>query len=257
MTGIIVIPEGEHSLTVGPSSAERALNCLASVTLPGPSPHTEYAAEGTAAHTLSEWVRNERKHASHWRGKVLQVGEYTFKVGKAMIEGVMSFVEACESLPGVPMVEARVAYEELVPGGFGTLDDARMVDGTCVITDLKYGKGVEVRAADNMQLKLYALGLYFTYGWAIDFDKFVLRISQPRRDIFEEWPTTLGKLLEWGYDWVRPRARIALAGSTDFKAGAWCKFCKWKTECPTRARYKAEYERSPEAPQEAFVNLDS
>ncbi|HEV2178383.1 MAG TPA: DUF2800 domain-containing protein [Stellaceae bacterium] len=254
MSEVIVIPPGAHSV-LGPSSAERWLNCPGSVLLPGPAPQTEYAAEGTAAHTLSEWVRNGRP-LSEFKGKILQVGEYQFKVGKNMTDSVQTFVDSVSKLPGAPLIEGRVAYEELVPGGFGTLDDARLQGDTCVITDFKHGKGVAVDAKDNAQLKLYALGLHFTYGWIGPFTKFLLRISQPRLASASEEETSLGKLLQWGWDVVRPAAARALLPGAEIKAGSWCKFCKAKETCSVRAAYKVSFERSPDSPDDAFINLE-
>lgn len=233
---IIVIPEGEHS-DYGPSSSERWMNCPGSKG----SGQSKYAAEGTAAHSLSEWVRMERKPAAHWRGKILRVGDYDFKVGKSMIDSVTTFVEDVEKIPGAAVIEGRVRYDELVPGAFGTLDDARIKDDLCVITDLKHGKGVVVGAEDNSQLMLYALGLFFNYNWAFSFDQFVLRICQPRRKHFVESRLSLGTLLKWGYDTVRPAYRRAIV-STERKAGPWCKFCGLKNECSERARYKMEHD---------------
>lgn len=252
MTDVIVIPEGEHSVR-GPSSSERWLNC-------GDSEgggQTKYAAEGSAAHTLSEWVRNEGKPAEHWKGVTLRVGSFDFKVGPSMIKSVNTFVEACAKIPGASIVEGRVHYEELVEGGFGTLDDARVQDGLCVVTDLKHGRGVFVVAKDNPQLKLYALGLFFQLKWLYSFDKILLRIQQPRRHNFDEEETTLGKLLEWGYDVVRPRAQLLAEGKLkdQLKAGPWCRFCGKKNTCSVRAAYKAEHDRSPDSPDEAFVDL--
>ena len=255
MSEVIVIAEGEHSI-LGPSSAERWLNCPGSVLLPGPSPQTEYAAEGSAAHWLSEQVRNENRPASNWKGAILQVGEYQFKVGKNMIDSVTTFVESVGKLPGAPVIEGRVAYEELVPGGFGTLDDARIEDGLCTITDFKHGKGVQVEAKDNSQLKLYGIGVFFQYQWIFHFDKFLLRISQPRLKHFEEFEISLGHLLQWGYDTVRAGAKLCLTPGAPLKAGSWCKFCKAKLTCSVRAKYKAEHERSPDSPEQAFVNLE-
>jgi hypothetical protein len=233
---VIVVPEGEHS-SHGPSSAERWMNC------PGSKGggQSKYAAEGTAAHSLSEWVRTEKKPASHWKGKIIRVGEYDFKVGKSMIDSVTTFVDDVEKIKGVPVVEGRVYYDDLVPGAFGTLDDARLRDDICVITDLKHGKGVVVEAKDNAQLKLYALGLYFGYRWMFSFSTFVLRICQPRRKHFVESETTLGSLLQWGYDVVRP-AYARSVSSSERHAGPWCKFCGLKNECSERARYKMEHE---------------
>lgn len=220
-------------------------------------PSTEYASEGVAAHTLSEWVREQKKPASHWKGTVLKVGEFEFKVGKAFIEGVQTFVDDCEELPGVPVIEGQVAYGELVEGGFGTLDDARIQDGMCVVTDLKFGRGVQVYAKDNPQIKLYALGLFFTHGWAFEFDRFVLRISQPRLHHFEEDEISLGHLLQWGYDVVRPAAKRALKPGAEIKAGSHCKFCPLKDTCAVRAAYKTTFERSPDSPEQAFINLEA
>lgn len=229
---VIVIPEGEHS-SFGPSSAERWMNCPGSKG----SGQSKYAAEGTAAHSLSEWVRTEGKPAKHWKGKIIRVGDYDFKVGKSMIDSVTTFVEDVEKIPGAPVIEGRVRYDDLVPGAFGTLDDGRLKDDLCVITDLKHGKGVVVGAQENPQLMLYALGLFFSFNWVVSFDKFVLRICQPRRKHFVEWETSLGTLLQWGYDVVRPAYKTALV-STARKAGPWCKFCGLKNECSERAAYK-------------------
>lgn len=256
MVDVIVIPEGEHSI-LGPSSAERWLNCPGSVLLPGPSPQSEYAAEGTAAHTLSEWVRETGKRADRWKGTVLQVGEYQFKVGKSMIESVQTFVEEiAQEGSGPALTEERVDYEELVPGGFGTLDHARLRDGWCSVKDFKHGKGVVVAAEDNAQLMLYALGTWFKYRWLYDFDHFVLSICQPRVRHFDEWEVSLGKLLQWGYDVVRPGALRTRPAGAPLKAGPWCKFCKAKDTCAVRAAYKIQFERSPDSPGDAFVNLE-
>lgn len=249
---VIVILAGEHS-DFGPSSAERWMSC------PGSrgQGQTKYAAEGSAAHALSEWVRDTGMPPETWKGKILRVGDYDFKVGKPMIDSVRTFVTDVEKIPGAPIVEGRVWYEDLVPGGFGTLDDARITDGLCTVTDLKHGKGVVVEAKDNPQLKLYALGLFFAMRWLYRFDKFLLRICQPRRKHFVETEESIGQLLQWGYDVVRPRHQIALV-SSERKAGPWCKFCAFKHECPERAAYKVQHETGTftRDPDEELLKLD-
>jgi len=257
MSDVIVLKEGAHS-PLGPSSAERWLNCGAGCG----QGQTEYAAEGTCMHTLSEWVRETGKPVETWKGALLQSGEFQFKVGKSMMDAVRTFVDSVEKLPGVPLVEERVSYEELVPGGFGTLDDARLHGDVAVITDFKGGKGVQVSAKANSQLRLYDLGVFFKYDWIYKFKKFVNRISQPRRGVVAEEEVeeiSTGHLLQWGYDVVRPRAEALLSGRLrdQYKAGPWCKFCGKKNDCSTRAAYKVQYERSPEAPEDAFVDLNS
>lgn len=233
---MIVIPEGEHS-AYGPSSAERWMNC------PGSKGggQSKYAAEGTAAHSLSEWVR-EGKPLAGFRGKILQVGEHQFKVGKPLIDSVQTFIDTVNAEgPGAALTEERVSYDELVPGGFGTTDHGRMRDGLTIVRDFKHGKGVVVGAKENAQLMLYGLGIWFKYRWVYEFDRFVLAICQPRVRHFVEWEISLGHLLQWGYDVVRPAHRRALV-STERKAGPHCKFCGLKNECSERARYKMEHE---------------
>lgn len=257
MNDVIVIPPGAHS-SLGPSSAERWLNCGGG----GGGPATEYAAEGTCMHTLSEWVRNTGKPVEAWKGVTLQSGQFEFKVGKVMMNAVRTFVESVEKLPGPALVEERVHYDELVPGGFGTLDDARPHRDACVLTDFKGGKGVQVSVKDNPQMKLYDLGVLFKYDWIYKFKKFVNRISQPRRGVVAEVEVeevSVGHLLQWGFDVVRPRAELLLAGELkdQLKAGPWCKFCGKKDTCSVRGSYKASYERSPDAPEDAFVDLDA
>lgn len=252
---VIVIPEGEHS-PFGPSSADRWMNC------PGSrgGEQTKYAAEGTAAHSLSEWVRRGKPLAGY-RGKILRVGEFEFKVGKPMIDSVQTFVDSVSAEgPGAALTEERVAYEDLVPGGFGTTDHARLRDWLCRVKDYKHGKGVVVGAKENAQLMLYALGIWFKYRWIYEFDKFVLSICQPRVRHFDEWEISLGQLLQWGYDVVRPAYRRALV-SKERKAGPWCKFCGFKNECSERAAYKVQHEtgtfrRDADEELEALEALD-
>lgn len=232
------IEEGLHS-ELGPSSSDRWMNCPGSVLATrGMKGQSEYAAEGTAAHTLSQWVRETGKPAADWKGWKLKVGEFQFTVGKPMIESVQTFVDDCAKQPGDAYYETMVRYDPWVLEGFGTLDDARIGDNICTVTDLKHGTGVKVFAHENSQLKLYALGLFWTYGWMYDFDKFVLRICQPRLRHFESFEISLGRLMQWAYDVVRPAARLTQSPNAPIIAGSWCKFCKLKETCEVRAEYK-------------------
>ena len=235
----IIIPEGAHSI-LGPSSSERWMNCPGSVLAPGAAGQTKYAAEGTAAHELSKWVRETGKPASDWKGTTLVVGDFQFKVGKPMIDSVTEFVRREAEVPGAELIEDMVAYEELVPGGFGTLDGGKLEDWLCTLTDLKHGTGVKVFAKLNSQLMLYAIGVYMKYKWIYDFDRFVLRICQPRLRHFETFEISLGHLLQWGFDVVRPAAKLAMTPGAPIVAGSWCKFCKIKDSCQVRAAYKMQ-----------------
>ena len=261
MSEVVILRDGLHS-ELGPSAAERWLNCPGSVLASRGvhSPQKEYAAEGVAAHSLSEWARQEGKPVSHWKGTVIKVDEFEFKVGKAFIEGVQKFVDACAAVPGDPQYETMVHYQQIVPDGFGTLDDARLRSGLGVVTDLKYGKGVKVFAKDNPQLMLYALGLFFQWDWLYGFQKFVMRINQPRLNHYEEDEIKVGQLLEWAYDYVRPKAALTQEEGAPIRAGGWCKFCKIKATCTARAQYKQEWEsagRGTRTAESEFVNMDT
>ena len=253
---IITLEEGLHS-ELGPSSSDRWLNCPGSVLATrGMKGQSEYAAEGSAAHALSQGVREQGKPASDWKGTTIVVGDYQFKVGKPMIDSVQTFVDGENALPGVALVEEMVHYDELVEGGFGTLDGGKLEDGLCTVTDLKHGTGVKVFAQDNSQLKLYALGIYFKMKWIFEFDRFVLRICQPRLRHFESSEISLGRLLQWGYDVVRPGAKLALTPGAPIVAGPWCKFCKIKDSCQTRADYKMAMRTRGHSAEEEFEALN-
>lgn len=202
-----------------------------------PNISSEYAAEGNAAHTLSEWSRVEQKPAEHWRGEIIRIDGYEFEVDQEMIDGVNEFVEYVEQFPGLAMIEERVRYDRWVPTGFGTLDAGKIMDLIARITDLKYGKGVQVWATDNPQLKLYAIGVYEKLKHLFKFDNFILTVHQPRLDHIDVFEIRLKELLEWMNDVVAPTAALALKPGAPLKAGDHCQFCPAKRTCVTRAEF--------------------
>jgi hypothetical protein len=214
------------------------MNCTASVAFTAGMKDTDsvFAAEGTAAHELSEWAREQGKHCKHWIGTEITVGEHSFTVDQSMADYVQRFVDYCDQHPGDAFYEERVHYTAFVPDGWGTADDIR-IDGdmTCYLTDLKYGKGIKVYAKNNTQLLLYALGVLQEYGHLYDIKNFKLAIHQPRLDHVDEWVVPVKDLLLWARDVVRPAAEKALGGEGEFKAGSWCRFCPGKNKCEARA----------------------
>jgi uncharacterized protein DUF2800 len=246
------IGEPAHS-PLGPSGGERWMECPGSylATVGMPDRETVFSAEGNAAHLLSEWARDLDTPCKHWIGTEITIGEFKFTVDQEMAESVQEFVDWCNEVEGEALVEVRVHYEDWVENGWGTLDDARLRDFICVITDLKFGKGHEVRAWNNTQLKLYALGVYHDWKHLYQFDKFILRICQPRKDIAEEFEISLADLLRWADEVVRPAALRTLDPDAPFKAGDWCTFCKLRGTCATRATAMMQTVSGQE-----FANLD-
>ena len=76
-----------------------------------------------------------------------------------------------------------------VPEGRGTCDAFHIAEDLLTIQDLKFGKGVVVEAADNSQIRMYALGVLETFHFACDvIETIKMRIIQPRT--FEGDPIT-------------------------------------------------------------------
>lgn len=252
-------PEVAHS-PLGPSAAARWMNCTASVKYTEGMADTEsfYAAEGTAAHELSEWARVQNKPCKKFVGETVTVGEHTIEVDESMARYVQEFVDYCEQWPGEGFYEERVHYTAWVPDGWGTADDIRIVEeeNLCRLTDLKYGKGIQVYARHNTQLMLYALGVLQDFGHIFDIEKFVLVIHQPRLEFVDEWEITTKDLLNWAAEIVRPKAEEALSGEGHFLAGSWCRFCPAKDVCKERAnQYVDDFETLGEADSLSYPDL--
>jgi hypothetical protein len=228
---------------LGPSSADRWINCTGSVNATRGIADTssEFAAEGSFAHNIAEMARKADKPAKHFIGHTDTQDGYEFVCDKEMADHVQFFIdyvnqfEADENLN-----EGRVKYDGWVEDGFGTLDAALLNDGTTIVADLKYGKGIQVYAEDNSQLKLYALGIFQEYGNLYDMQNFKLVIVQPRLGHIDEWEISLDELLVWAEEVVEPAAEEALTDTATFNAGSWCRWCKIRESCKTRYdHYKA------------------
>lgn len=237
--------EWEHS-PVGPSAAERWLNCPGSVlaTLDIEDTSSEFAIAGTAAHTVTEWCREQGNRAETYLGVEVPVwvnDDRTdmIECDQEMVDAVNYFLDYVEQFHGDIYVEEKVSYTNWVQGGFGTSDDMRVTEDRCVVTDFKYGKGIQVYAKDNPQLKLYALGFWQDFGWMYpDIKELQLNICQPRLDHIDEFVLPLAELIEWADTVVVPAGKLALAEGSPYHAGHWCSknFCKIKETCKTRAK---------------------
>jgi hypothetical protein len=249
-----IVIEHAHSI-LGPSVSDQWIHCPASI-LAGkdlPSRATKYSAEGTFYHEVSLWVREQKVPATKFIGYEGIVDGFSFRVTKTGAYAIQRFVDWCEAVPGDPFYEIRVAYDEYVPGGFGTADDIRLQDYVACLTDLKFGTGHKVYARNNSQLMLYALGVYLKYRWAYVFADFELRIAQPRLDHWDTWRITLQELLQWAGDVAAPAARRALSPGAPFRAGPWCQFCKLRDTCSVRAEYRQQKEAMSRANDFALI----
>lgn len=237
----------EHA-KLSASGSARWLSCPPSVRLEAEFLETTspYAEEGTLAHSLGELqLRCENKEITDRQFKIrlkkLNAGS---PIDNSMIEYVSGYTEYVmktlkehqkQCADAVLMIEQRLDFSKWVPEGFGTGDAVIISDGVLEIIDLKYGKGVEVSAEDNPQMRLYALGAIETFGCLYDFDQVAMTIFQPRLDNRSSQTLPVDELLDWAETYVKPKAALAFEGKGEFLAGDHCHFCKAKAICRARA----------------------
>lgn len=187
---------GRAHATLSPSSAERWLECPASIHMTETLGRSDdgsslYAEEGTRAHNLAEieaahefglttdeqyrafkaqWLRTAEAH-----GDDVEEMERHVRVYVTMLRDLMTSMG-----PGTTVyLEKRL--QTGVPGCWGT-GDAILVNASQVaVIDFKYGAGVVVRAEENPQLKLYGLGVLEMFGDILGITETVgMHICQPR-----------------------------------------------------------------------------
>lgn len=181
---------------LGPSSADRWMTCLASVSfidLLADIGHVElggssvYADEGTAAHEVRELCLRLGLDPHHFVGMKIGINGATYEVTHQMCEYLQPGIDWIRSHTLTPDVEIRVDLSPWLPWQYGTMDGGWVSGDTLYESDLKYGAGGNVSAVDNRQQKLYALG-YWHYLGRPPVKKVVICIDQPRRGGLKFWP---------------------------------------------------------------------
>lgn len=236
---------GRHAL-LSASSSHRWLNCPPSARLCEgyEDKGSEYAQEGTDAHSLCEhklklalgmettdptenlsfYNEEMEQCACDYAGYVMELVEETKKICK----------------DPVVLIEQRLDFSRFVAEGFGTGDCVIIADGTLYIVDYKHGKGVEVSAEENPQMMLYALGVLELFDGIYDIDTVRMTIFQPRRENVSVCVMAKDDLLQWAYNDLMTKAKLAYDGGGEFACGEWCRFCRAKAACRKRAKYNLE-----------------
>lgn len=241
-------PTGHAFLS--PSSAHRWLVCTAAPHFEANFPEGEtssFAEEGTLAHSVCELYGRKYftampKAAFNKELKQLKKKPY---YDDEMLRTAEQYVDVLrEEAAGLGKdVSPYVAFEisvdlsEWVPEGHGQLDNTIFGGDTLFINDYKHGKGVRVSAANNPQMRLYALGALAMYrpifGDAIR--KVCMTIIQPRlSDEPDREILTVEELTAWG-EAIKATAAEAFAGPGKFSPGEHCRFCKGRAVCRARA----------------------
>ncbi|HLN88998.1 MAG TPA: DUF2800 domain-containing protein [Candidatus Binatia bacterium] len=247
--------ERSHAI-LSASGSKRWLTCTPSAKLEQGFPEEEstFAAEGTFAHELSEI------HLSYYLGQIKRAAfnrelkkrsDHPF-YSQEMLDYIQTYVDiAAERIneakaqtnDAVVLIEQRLDFSNWVPQGFGTGDIVIIADGTLEIIDLKYGKGVPVSAEENTQMRLYALGALHQFEFLYDIERVRMTIVQPRLDTVSTDEISVGDLLEWANEIVKPRAEMAIKGEGEFSAGEHCRFCRARYTCRERAESNLQLAR--------------
>lgn len=257
----------ETHATLSPSSADRWMTCPGSVPLSEGIVDTssEYAAEGSAAHEIAALCLTSGSDAAAYVGRIVEIDTREIEITADMAEHIQVYVDHVRNrvadwtnLGATVMleVEQRVPLGHLTgeEGAEGTADAviiAELPDARTAIEviDLKFGRGVEVGATDNRQLRLYALGAIEKFGMVWTFTEARVAISQPRLSTkAAEWEVSIEDLERFGQDVKRASASVAGARicfankSPDFDlflrpSEKGCKWCKVKGTCGKLAQH--------------------
>ena len=239
---------GKHAL-LSASSSHRWLACPPSARLSEQfeDKASEYAQEGTDAHSLCEY-KLRRALGMEAADPTENLGFYNEEMERCA-EDYASYVlellgevrQTCKD--PVVLIEQRLDYSRFVESGFGTGDCVVIADGTLYVIDYKHGKGVEVSAQGNPQMMCYALGALELFDGIYDIDSVCMTIYQPRRENISVFTMGKDELYTWAETVLAPTAKLAYAGEGEFQAGEHCRFCKAKAVCRKRAEYNLELAR--------------
>lgn len=196
---------------------------------------SEVAHEGTLAHAMAE---NKLRKALGMTHQTIQVSD--MEMDTHTDDYVIYIMEQLETIKQttkdpIVLIEQRLDFSDYVPDGFGTGDCIIVADNRIHIIDLKYGRGVEVSAIDNPQMKLYALGTLKLYDALYDIEEVVMTIFQPRKFNISTDTISTQELLYWAEGELKEKAELAFEGKGVVEYGPWCQF----SNCGVvlRARY--------------------
>lgn len=228
---------GSHAVLSASASA-RWLKCSPSARweLEFPDKASPYAAEGTEAHALAEKTLKDFRAGGP--PEVISDNSEMKEAIQFYVDTVVEkFTEARQASPDARLlIEQHLDFSKYVPQGFGTGDCLIISDKILEVCDLKYGKGVEVSAKGNSQMRLYALGAIEAQEMFWGFDRVRMTIIQPRIGNVSSEELSVEDLKAWGRV-VHQRALLAFEGKGSLVAGDHCRFCRCRTVCRTYADY--------------------
>lgn len=242
---------------LGASNAERWLSCPGSVALSKSAPTapaSQYAAEGTVAHSCAEELisvlLNPKQFISRSiEGVTHKQDGYKIQVTREMLDAVNVYVEAARDLIArFSLTAADVSLEQqvVIPINaneelFGTLDWGAVVPFYRVfIWDYKHGAGTPVDVERNKQLLYYALGKWLSLPEHIreTIPELELAVIQPRlygEEPIKRWlckPDDLYAFHVELIDGVERTTKPNAPRIPDPNPAGYCKYCPAKAICP-------------------------
>ena len=234
-----------HAL-LSASSSKRWLNCPPSARLCAEIEDTtsEYAKEGTDAHTLCEY-KVKTMLGIEMQDPTETLVYYNEEMERCANDYACYIMDGLEVIKNyckdpLVLIEQKLDFSRYVPEGFGTGDCVIVADKTLYIFDFKYGKGVEVESENNPQMMCYAVGALELFDSLYDIENVCMIIFQPRIENISVSNMNVTELYNWAENTLKPIAELAYEGKGEFKAGDHCQFCKIKATCRKRAEYNME-----------------
>jgi hypothetical protein len=246
-TPIAIAVELAHA-KLSASGSKVWLTCTPSARLAEqfPDETSDFAAQGTYMHALFEhhllcYLGRDTEHAiindlpGHAKYHDHEVSDAVDQAVGRAIERIEHARSVCKD--PVILLEQRLDFSHIVPEGFGTGDLVIITDDYIETDDLKGGKGLEISAVGNTQLRLYLSGALNTYGHLYSPKRVIGAILQPRLNNYSIEDISVDELQAWEREVVVPAAKLAWAGEGEFVAGEHCSsgFCRARFTCAARA----------------------
>lgn len=232
---------GQHAL-LSPSAAHRWIACPASVHMsaqvPEP-PESTYAAEGTLAHAVAEFEARAAL-VEPMAADAYVTARTALGGDDEMHSHALGYVNLLRELRE-QMPYAGLLLEQRLPTGvpscWGTSDAVLVSPDEIVVVDYKYGRGVQVEAPGNPQLRLYGVGALEAFGDLLGEVRTVtMVVHQPRLGHRSAEILSAADLRAWR-DGLIPVAEVALGQDAPF--GPSEEACRW---CPASGQCVAQKE---------------
>lgn len=205
---------------LSPSSASRWLTCTASVKMAERYENTsnEHADWGTLAHEVGECLLLNKPLPKCDKENLTCAEEYA------------DYVRSLVTKDSILIVEETFDLGFISPNQFGTCDACVLNGSHLHIIDLKTGHNI-VKAENNSQLMLYALGAVHDLSTLFEIDTVTLHIVQTRAEHIDVWETTVGELNVFK-KFVIEQANKIVNDKVEFNPEAKaCKYCPHQVNC--------------------------